>query len=99
MAISWQAQHEVYRGCPPAPDYLAFHGERVVGRIFQIRSGRNAGCWLWTVMGVTAGELTEPPSGVEEQQGAAIQALLEAYESVACLPASSAINKLARQLR
>ena len=81
MVVSWRLRHEVHRDRAPAPDYLAFDGERVIGRMFQITHAGNAGKWLWTVMATGTGELPDgPPSGVESRQDDAARRLVEAYE-------------------
>jgi hypothetical protein len=83
MVVSWRLRHEVYRDRAPAPDYLAFEGERVIGRMFQITHAGNAGKWLWTVMATGTGDLPDgPPSGVEFRQDDAARCLVEAYEQL-----------------
>ncbi len=82
MAISWRLQHEVHADCAPAPDFLAFDGERVVGRMFQITHKGGAGRWFWTVMATGSCLLAEPPSGVAERQTDAASSLTEAYEQL-----------------
>ncbi len=80
MVISWRPQHDVHKGRDPAPDFLAFDGERVVGRIFQIAHRDGGGRWYWTVMATGACALVEPPSGIEAGQAAAETSLAKAYE-------------------
>jgi hypothetical protein len=81
MVVSWRLRHEVYRDRAPAHDYLAFEGERVIGRMFQITHAGNAGKWLWTVMATGTGDLPDgPPSGVEARRDDAVRRLVEAYE-------------------
>lgn len=81
MTVSWRLRHEVYRDCASAPDYLAFEGERIIGRMFQITHAGNAGQWLWTIMATGIGELPDgPPCGVEPRKMEAELRLVEAYE-------------------
>jgi hypothetical protein len=34
---------------PPEPDYIAFDGEKVIGRVYQHEHGTMKGRWLWTM--------------------------------------------------
>ncbi len=80
MVISWRPQHDVHKGRAPAPDFLAFDDDRVVGRIFQLAHGGGGGRWYWTVMATGAHALVEPPSGTETRKADAETSLSEAYE-------------------
>jgi hypothetical protein len=82
MVISWRPQHEVHPGRASAPDFLAFDAGKVIGRMFQMTRRDRADRWFWTVIATGAGALIEPPSGVEEQQEEAAQALTQAYEQL-----------------
>lgn len=78
--ISWRPRHEVHEGRAPAPDFLAFDGERIVGRMFQITHSRGAGRWFWTVMATGPQAPDAPPTGVAERRADAAHHLVEAYE-------------------
>ncbi len=86
MVISWRPRHEVYPDHAPAPDFLAFDGERVIGRMFQMTHRGSTTRWYWTVMATGAGALVEPPCGVEDRQDSATQCLVGAYEQLMLSP-------------
>ncbi|HEX2554748.1 MAG TPA: hypothetical protein VHL98_13690 [Microvirga sp.] len=79
MVISWRPRHHVHPDCAPAADFLAFDGERVVGRVFQIRRGGRSERWYWILMTTGSSLLLEPPSGVEERQAEAETSLSQTY--------------------
>ncbi len=86
MAISWRPRHEVYPDHAPASDFLAFDGERVIGRMFQMTRRGSTTRWYWIVMATGAGVLVDPPSGVEDGQDSAARCLVEAYERLMLSP-------------
>ena len=62
---------------PRGPDFTAFDGELLVGRIFQHEDGPERGLWFWT-MSVERPNTSSPgpTSGVEQGHGEAVGALL-----------------------
>jgi hypothetical protein len=80
VTIAWRAQHEVHCDRPPAPDFLAFDGERVVGWMFEIGHVGRTGRWLWALTATEAGPFDGPTCGVEERQDDAARCLIDAYD-------------------
>ncbi len=91
MAISWRPRHEVYPDHAPAPDFLAFDGARVIGRMFQMTRRGSTTRWYWNVMATGAGALVEPPCGVEDSQDSAARSLVEAYERLMLSPTDGSL--------
>src|SRR5215204_5701042 len=51
---------------PRGPDFTAFDGELLVGRVFQHQDGPEKGLWLWTMSVARPGlAFPGPTSGVE----------------------------------
>jgi len=48
MKLTWQ--RTVIGGNVQHHDFAAFHGDELVGRIFQHRAGPRAGAWRWTML-------------------------------------------------
>ena len=80
MVISWRPQHDVHKERRPGPDFLAFDGNRVIGRIFRIGHGEGGGRWYWTIMATGTCAPVVPPNGVEARQADAQTRLALAYE-------------------
>jgi len=69
-----------HAGWPRGPDFTAFHGELLVGRIFQHQDGPEKGLWVWTMSVARPGlAFPGPTSGVEARQGDAGRCVAEAY--------------------
>jgi len=69
-----------HAGWPRGPDFTAFHGELLVGRIFQHQDGPEKGLWVWTMSVARPGlAFPGPTSGVEARQGDAGRRVAEAY--------------------
>src|SRR3954467_5057652 len=57
---------------PRGPDFTAFDGELIVGRVYQAEHGPEKGLWLWTMSVEQPGPpFPGPVRGVEEQHGQA----------------------------
>jgi hypothetical protein len=67
MPMAWRLQHQVHPDRSPAPDFLAFDGERVVGRMFQIAHAVSTSRWLWTLTAPGAAPFDGATCGVEER--------------------------------
>ena len=80
MVISWRPQHDVHAGRLPGPDFLAFDGDRIIGRIFRIGPREGGGRWYWTVMATGICAPVVPPTGIEARQADAETSLALAYE-------------------
>ena len=65
------------------PDFTAFDGELIVGRVYQAEHGPDKGLWLWTMSVERLGPLFPGPvSGVEEQHGPAGRRVVDAYHAL-----------------
>jgi hypothetical protein len=62
-------------------DFRALDGDEIVGRVYQIPPGPQAGLWFWTMTAVRPGPRLPPPtSGTEARRGEAGRRVVEAYE-------------------
>ncbi len=88
MTIYWRPHHEWNSNLPPAPDFIAFDDEELIGRVFQIQYGQGQGRWVWTMtVGPPGLRLTFATSGVEDRRGEAGRRVVEAYERLRRRPA------------
>jgi len=68
---------------PRGPDFTAFDGELIVGRVYQAEHGPDKGLWLWTMSVERPGPLFPGPvRGVEEQHGQAGRRVVDAYHAL-----------------
>ena len=68
---------------PRGPDFTAFDGELIVGRVYQAEHGPDKGLWLWSMSVERPGPLFPGPvSGVEEQHGPAGRRVVAAYHAL-----------------
>ena len=68
---------------PRGPDFTAFDGELIVGRVYQAEDGPDKGLWLWTMSVERPGPpFPGPVNGVEEQHGEAGRRAVEAYHAL-----------------
>jgi hypothetical protein len=64
-----------------AEDFQALDGDAIVGRVYQIPTGPQAGLWFWTMTVVRPGpRVTFPTNGTEARRGDAGRRVVEAYE-------------------
>src|ERR1041385_2605815 len=68
---------------PRGPDFTAFDGELLVGRVFQYEDGSQKGLWFWTLSVEHPNtSFPGPTSGVEQGRGEAGRRVVEAYQAV-----------------
>jgi hypothetical protein len=68
---------------PRGPDFTAFDGELIVGRVYQAEHEPDKGLWFWTMSVERPGPpFPEPVSGVEKQHGEAGRRVAEAYHAL-----------------
>ena len=80
--LTWMLTSEAWPNArwPRGPDFTAFDGELLVGRVFQHQDGPEKGLWFWT-MSVERPDLPfpGPTCGVEAGHGDAGRRVVEAY--------------------
>ena len=80
--VTWMLTSDAWPNArwPRGPDFTAFDGELLVGRVFQRQDGPDKGLWFWA-MSVEHPNTTfpGPTSGVEPQHGEAGRRVAEAY--------------------
>jgi hypothetical protein len=65
------------------PDFTAFDGELLVGRVFQLQDGADKGLWFWTMSVEQPGtSFPGPTSGLEREHGEAGLRVVEAYRAL-----------------
>src|SRR5215207_4586899 len=49
--VTWMLTSDAWPNArwPRGPDFTAFHGELLVGRVFQHQEGPEKGLWFWTM--------------------------------------------------
>jgi hypothetical protein len=47
--LYWRPHHEVNPILSPEPDFIAYDGEKVIGRVYEHMHGSQKGRWLWTM--------------------------------------------------
>src|SRR5215207_352159 len=68
---------------PRGPDFTAFDGELIVGRVYQAEHGPDKGLWFWTMSVERPGSLFPGPvRGVEEQHGQAGRRVVDVYHAL-----------------
>ena len=83
--LTWMLTSDAWPNArwPRGPDFTAFHGELLVGRVFQHQDGPEKGRWLWTMSVERPGSsFPGPTSGVEHQHGEAGRRVVEAYHAL-----------------
>ena len=75
--LTWMLTSEAWPNArwPRGPDFTAFDGELLVGRVYQHEDGPEKGLWFWTM----SVERLGPTRGVEARQGDAGRCVVEAY--------------------
>ena len=80
MEIKWMLTRE---NSQPKPDFTAFDGSKVIGRVCQIEDGPVRGLWLWAM---TVAESASPSEhqtcGRAAEGGKAGRCLIEAYQAL-----------------
>ena len=85
MKITWMLTHKVLPETPepPSPDFTAFDGDEVIGRVCQIADGPERGLWSWAMTAIRAGpKLTFPTSGRVTERAKAGRCVAEAYRAM-----------------
>ena len=85
MKITWMLTHKVFPETPepPSPDFTAFDGDEVIGRVCQITDGPERGLWSWAMTAVHAGpKPTFPTSGRATESAKAGRCVAEAYRAM-----------------
>jgi hypothetical protein len=91
MKIIWKLTHEVSPDVAPGPDFTAFDGQEVIGRVRQVEEGPERGLWLWTM---TAGQPgSEATSGRAAERGKAGRGLIQAYRKLLAHPTPARVAK------
>jgi hypothetical protein len=83
--LTWMLTSDAWPNArwPRGPDFTAFHGELLVGRVFQHQDGPEKGLWFWTMSVERSGWSSPgPTSGVEPQHGEAGRQVVEAYHAL-----------------
>ena len=83
--LTWMLTSDAWPNArwPRGPDFTAFHGELLVGRVFQHQDGPEKGLWFWTMSVERSGWSSPgPTSGVEQQHGEAGRRVAEAYHAL-----------------
>ena len=83
--VTWMLTSDAWPNArwPRGPDFTAFHGELLVGRVFQNQEGPEKGLWFWTMSVERSGPpFPGPTSGVEHQHGEAGRRVVEAYHAL-----------------
>jgi hypothetical protein len=83
--LTWMLTSDAWPNArwPRGPDFTAFHGELLVGRVFQHQDGPEKGLWFWTMSVERPGWSSPgPTSGVEPQHGEAGRRVVEAYHAL-----------------
>src|SRR5215210_4381779 len=80
--LTWMLTSEAWPNArwPRGPDFTAFDGELLVGRVYQYEHGPEKGLWFWTMSVERPGPpFPGPTHGVEARQGDAGRCVVEAY--------------------
>ena len=83
--VTWMLTSDAWPNAkwPRGPDFTAFDGELIVGRVYQAEHGPDKGLWLWTMSVERPGPLFPGPvRGVEEQHGQAGRRVVDAYHAL-----------------
>ena len=84
MEIKWMLTHE---DAQPKPDFTAFDGGKVIGRVCQIEDGPVRGLWLWTMTAAQfASSSNHLTCGRAAEGGKAGRCLIEAYQTLLARP-------------
>ena len=77
MPVEWMRHSDVYRELAPSnTDWIAFDGDRSVGRVYQFKAGTEKGLWFWTMTVTGPGEPVMPSSGRAQTRGEAARAVV-----------------------
>ena len=83
--VTWKLTSDAWPNArwPRGPDFTAFDGELLVGRVFQHEDGPQKGLWFWT-MSVERPNTSfpGPTSGVEQGHGEAGRRVVEVYQAL-----------------
>ncbi len=80
MDIYWRAHHEVHPELAPNQDFIAFDGERDIGRVYLMKHSVQAGCFSWSMYAHSnTGLVPFLTWGVEASRGDAERRVVEAY--------------------
>jgi hypothetical protein len=81
--ILWMRSADVYPdGSFPPTDFVAFDGEEIIGRVYQIRHGIQEGLWFWTMTVSRPGPTFNARSGTEARRGDSGRRVVEPYEAM-----------------
>jgi hypothetical protein len=87
MPLEWMRHHNVFTDLTPSnTDFVAFDGDRIIGRVMQYVCGRESGLWLWSVVATAPGVTILPNSGRCNTRGEAGRCLVAAYERLLARP-------------
>ena len=82
--LVWKLTADVWPGArwSRGPDFTAFDGELIVGRVFQHEAGPEKGLWFWTMPIERHGPpFPGPTCGVEKHRADAGRQVIEAYHA------------------
>jgi hypothetical protein len=79
--IVWMLSSDAFPKHPPGDvDFVAFDGELLVGRVYEITQGTDKGQWLWTMLVDLPGPRFTARKGTAPTRGEAGRRVVEAYE-------------------
>src|SRR5215213_8840476 len=84
-AVTWMLTCDAWPNAkwPRGPDFTAFDGELIVGRVYQAEHEPDKGLWLWTMSVERPGSLFPGPvRGVEDQHGQAGRRVVDTYHAL-----------------
>ncbi len=80
MNVYWRPHHEVHPELAPDQDFIAYDGERDIGRVYLMTHSQQAGRWSWSMYAHSStGRVPFLTWGVEERRGDAGRRVVEFY--------------------
>ena len=94
MKIIWKLTHEVFPNVAPGPDFTAFDGQDVIGRVCQVEQGPERGLWIWTMTaGQPRSDAAYQTSGRAAERAKAGRSLIQAYRKMLAHPTPARMAK------
>ena len=94
MKIIWKLTNEISPDVAPGPDFTAFDGQEVIGRVRQVEEGPERGLWLWTMTaGQTGPKSVNATSARAAERAKAGRCLIQAYRKLLAHPTPARMAK------